>query len=158
MKELEAQKPEENTEKVESGTGETLDEIVTKKVQEKIAPLTAEKEEQIVDTFFKNNSDSMDYIKEIEENYPKMPGKTTEQKLENAYLLAKKDAMKEAGKKEMAFSLYQKEQAVASGGGASSSTGEGLAPLSELEKKVVQSLGLNEEVYAKRKLEGKQIK
>lgn len=159
VKELEeVPKSKEPVETIESKTGETLDEIVEKKVQEKIAPLTKvqkEKEEQIVESFFKDRPDTMDHIKEIEELYPTMPGKTTEQKLENAHLLVKKDAMKEAGKKEMAFNLYQKEQVVASGGGDSSSTGESLPTLSEEEKQVAQALGLNEEAYAKRRLESK---
>lgn len=144
----------ETPETVESDEGETLDEIVDRKLQEKIAPLTKEQEKKAVDGFFKNNPDAMDYLEQIEVAYPKMPGETISAKMENAFLVAKKDAMRDAGKKEMAFSLYQKEQAVASGGGASSSKAEGSLPsLNEEERQVATAMGITEEAYAKRKLE-----
>ena len=155
VKELEEKIPPETTEKVETETeGETLDQIVEKKVREKVAPFTIEAERKKVDSWLESHPESYDYLKQIEDNYMDTPGTTAEEKLENALLIAKKDAMKEAGKKEMAFSIYQKEQAVASGGGASSSAGEGTLPLlSNEEKQVALSMGLTEEAYAKRKLE-----
>ena len=139
-------------ETVETETGgETLDQIVEKKVREKIAPLTKQQEEERVDKWLGKNPGAYDYLKEIEDNWQNIPGKTTEEKLENSFLLAKKDAMKQAGKKEMAFSIYQKEQASTSGG-ASVSVGESLPDLSEEEKKVAQAFGIKEEVYAKSKV------
>lgn len=148
LKEFEEKQPEE----VETETGgKTLDEIVDQKVQERVAPLVVKQEEEKVDKFFKKNPEAMDYLKDIEDNYQKMPGRSTETKLENAFLLAKKDAAKDAGKKEFAFNLYQKEQAVSSGGGESSTLGESLPSLTEEERKVAQALGIKEEAYAKRK-------
>jgi len=152
-KELDSFKEAQKVSAEEPEEGETLDEIVERKVQEKIAPLTKEQEEAKVDNFLKKNPEAMDYLKDIEENYTKMPGKSVEVKLENAFVLAKKDAMKQAGKKEMAFTLYQKEQAIASGGGVSAAPEEGLPDLTEEERKVAQSMGIKEETYAKRKLE-----
>jgi len=153
LKEIEAEKPTETQpETVETETGgETIDQIVEKKVQEKVAPIMVEQQEKKVDDWLNKNPDAYDYLKEIEDNYVKMPGKNVEQKLENAFLIAKKDAIKNSGKKEMAFSLYQKEQASASGG-AFVPTGESLPDLTEEEKKVAQSFGIKEEVYAKNKL------
>ena len=69
-------------------------------------------------------------------------------------MLAKKDAAKQSGKKEMAFSIYQKEQASTSGG-ASIAVGESLPQLNEDQKKVAHSFGIKEEVYAKRLQEKK---
>lgn len=156
-KELKKANEPKKPEKVETEADtDTLDQIVEKKVQEQIAPLTAKQDDEKVNKFLKDNPDAMDYLKEIDETYSKMPGKTVEVKLENAFLVAKKDAMKETGKKEMAFSLYQKEQAVASGSGASSSGAESSSlPLTTEEKQVASAMGLKEEAYAKRKLESK---
>jgi len=153
LKEVEAKKiVEPQPEVVETESeGETIDQIVEKKVQEKVAPIMVEQQEKKVDDWLNKNPEAYDYLKEIEDNYTKMPGKSVEQKLENAFLIAKKDAIKNSGKKEMAFSLYQKEQASASGG-ASVSTGESLPDLTEEEKKVAQAFGIKEEVYAKNKL------
>lgn len=152
LKELRTKKTSEPVETVETETGgETLDQIVEKKVREKIAPLTKQQEEERVDKWLGKNPGAYDYLKEIEDNWQNIPGKTTEEKLENSFLLAKKDAMKQAGKKEMAFSIYQKEQASTSGG-ASVSVGESLPDLSEEEKKVAQAFGIKEEVYAKSKV------
>ena len=149
LKELEEKPPEQ----VETGTeGKTLDEIVAQKVQEQVAPLVVKQEEEKVEKFFKKNPEAMDYLKDIEDSYQKMPGKSTEAKLENAFLLAKKDAAKDAGKKEFAFNLYQKEQAISSGGGSTSSQGESLPSLTEEERKVALALGITEEAYAKRKV------
>lgn len=150
-KELKAKLVEKEPEKIESFEGETLDQIVQKKVQETVAPLMIKQEEEKVDSWINRNPDAVDYLKEIEDNYSNMPGNSVEQKLENAFLIAKKDAMKTAGKKEMAFALYQKEQASTGGGGASASAGESLPSLSEDEKKVAQALGMTEEAYAKNK-------
>jgi hypothetical protein len=145
----------EKPEVVESETGETLDQIVAKKVEEKIAPLTQKNEEQILDKFLDKNPKSMDYLQEIEDMIPNLEkaGMSFEDALENAYLIASKDVMKNAGKKEMAFTLYQKEQASTSGGGSTSSGAESSLPqLSDEEKKVAQAFGLKEEAYAKNKL------
>lgn len=145
----------EGVEKVETETeGETLDQIVDKKVQERLTPLQKEQQEDRVNKWLDDNPKALDHLKEIEDAYPTMPGKTVEQKLENAYLIATKEAAKQAGKKEMAFSIYQREQAVVSGGGASSAGAESsLPPLSDAEKQVARSFGLSEEAYAKRKSE-----
>lgn len=155
LKGLKAKPSEEKSEEVESETGETLDQIVEKKVQEKIAPLTKQQQEEAVDRWLDRNPDAVDYLQYIEDSYQSMPGKSVSEKLENAFLVAKKDAMKTAGKKEMAFALYQKEQAVVGGGGASGSAGESLPELTAEEKKVAQAMGIGEEAYAKRKLEKK---
>jgi hypothetical protein len=152
LKDLKGKTVSQPVETVETETGgETLDQIVEKKVREKIAPLTKQQEEERVDKWLGKNPGAYDYLKEIEDNWQNIPGKTTEEKLENSFLLAKKDAMKQAGKKEMAFSIYQKEQASTSGG-ASVSVGESLPDLSEEEKKVAQAFGIKEEVYAKSKV------
>ena len=151
LKELRTKKTSEPVETVETETGgETLDQIVEKKVQEKFAPLSKQQEEEKVDKWLNKNPGAYDYLKEIEDNWQSIPGKSVEEKLENSFLLAKKDAMKQAGKKEMAFSIYQKEQ-VSVSGGASVSSGESLPDLSEEEKKVAQAFGIKEEVYAKNK-------
>lgn len=151
LKDLKEKATSAPVETVETETGgETIDQIVERKVQDKIAPLTKQQEEEKVEKWLDKNPEAYDYLKEIEDNWQKIPGKTIEQKLENSFLLAKKDAMKQAGKKEMAFSIYQKEQASASGG-ASVSAGESLPDLSEEEKKVAQAFGIKEEVYAKNK-------
>lgn len=147
------QKPEEGKETETPDLGE----LVSKEVQEQIAPLKAQAAKDVVDSFLKNNLEAVDYLKEINELLPNSPGKTIDEKLENAYLIASKDAMKEAGKTEMAFALYQRGQAIVSGGGASSSGTEGSLPLlTQEEKKVAKGMGLTEEAYAKRKLEVKQ--
>lgn len=152
LKELKAKGAEQPLEQVETETdSETLDQIVEKKVLEKVAPITKEQQERKVDDWFNKNPDAYDYLKEIEDNWESIPGKNVEQKLENAFLIAKKDAAKQAGRKEMAFSIYQKEQASASGG-ASISMSESLPDLSEEEKKVAQAFGIKEEVYAKNKV------
>lgn len=157
LKELKAKAVSEPVETVETETGgETIDQIVEKKVQEKLAPLTKQQEEDKVDKWLSKNPDAYDCLKEIEDNWRNIPGKTTEEKLENSFLLAKKDAAKQAGKKEMAFSIYQKEQVISSGGGASVPARESLPDLSAEEKKVAQSFGISEEAYAKRKNEIKQ--
>jgi len=150
-KELKAKtvKPVETIE-TETG-GETLDQIVEKKVQEKVAPFTKQQQEEKVDKWLDKNPEAYDYLKEIEDNWASLPGKTVEEKLENSLLLAKKDAAKQAGKKEMAFSIFQKEQASTSGG-TPITVGESLPELTEEEKKVAQSFGIKEEVYAKSKL------
>jgi len=154
LKELKA-KTAEPVETVETETGgETIDQIVEKKVQEKLAPLTKQQEEEKVDKWLNKNPDAYDYLKEIEDNWQNIPGKSVEEKLENSFLLAKKDAAKKAGEKEMAFSIYQKEQASTSGG-ASITPGESLPELTEEEKKVAQAFGIKEEAYAKRKIEKK---
>lgn len=152
-KELKELKAKATSEPAETDTGgETLDQIVDKKVQEKVAPFTKQQEEERVDKWLNKNPESYDYLKQIEENWQAIPGKTLEEKLENSLLLAKKDAMKQAGKKEMAFSIYQKNQASTSGGGISVPEGEGLPELTEEEKKVAQAFGIKEEIYAKNKL------
>jgi len=152
LKELKTKPVAEPVEMVETETGgETLDQIVEKKVREKLAPLTKQQEEEKVDKWLNKNPDAYDYLKEIEDNWQTIPGKSVEEKLENSFLLAKKDAAKQAGKKEMAFSIYQKEQASTSGG-ASMTAGESLPELTEEEKKVAQSFGIKEEAYAKNKL------
>jgi hypothetical protein len=152
LKELKAKKPEPQPEVVETESeGETIDQIVEKKVQEKVAPIVIEQEEKRVDGWLEKNPDAYDYLKEIEDNYTIMPGNNVEQKLENAFLIAKKDAAKKEGKKEMAFELYRKQQASESGG-ASISEGESLPSLTEEEKKVAQAFGIKEEAYAKNKL------
>jgi len=54
----------------------------------------------------------------------------------------------------MAFAVFQKQQAVASGGGASSSKPESSLPsLTDEEKEVARKMGLTEEAYAQRKLQ-----
>jgi len=152
LKELKTKPVAEPVEMVETETGgETLDQIVEKKVREKLAPLTKQQEEEKVDKWLNKNPDAYDYLKEIEDNWQTIPGKSVEEKLENSFLLAKKDAAKQAGKKEMAFSIYQKEQASTSGG-ASMTAGESLPELTEEEKKVAQAFGIKEEAYAKNKL------
>ena len=152
LKELKSKPTSQPAETVETETGgETLDQIVDKKVQEKLAPLTKQQEEDKVDKWLNKNPDAYDYLKEIEDNWKSIPGKSIEEKLENSFLLAKKDAAKQAGKKEMAFSIYQKEQASASGG-ASMPAGESFPSLSEDEKKVAQAFGMTEEAYVKQKL------
>ena len=152
FKAKEANKVPETIEEIESAEGETLDQIVEKKVQERFAPLTTKQEEERVDKWLEKHQEAYDYLKQIEDSYRDVPGKTTEEKLENALLIAKKDIAKEAGKREMAFSIYQKEMAGASGGGASSSGAEGSLPsLTEEEKKVAKAFGLTEEAYAKSK-------
>jgi len=153
LKELKSKPTVPQPEPVETDTGgETIDQIVDKKVQERLAPLTKQQEEERVDKWLSKNPDAYDHLKEIEDNWQSVPGKSTEEKLENAFLLARKDVAKQAGKKEMAFSIYQKEQA-STGGGASIAQGESLPDLTEEEKKVAQSFGISEEAYAKRKQE-----
>lgn len=150
---------EEKPEEEKSEEAKTIKEIVDKAVEEKVAPFTIEQERERVDKWLETHPESYDYLKQIEDNYIDTPGANVEAKLENALLIAKKDAMKEAGKKEMAFSIYQKEQAVVSGGGVSSTGAESaLPPLSEEEKKVARSLGLKEDTYAKRRLQSKHRK
>ena len=152
LKGLKVKQTAEPVETIETETeGETIDQIVEKKVQEKVAPIVIEQEEKKVDNWLTKNPGAYDYLKEIEDSYTNMPGGNVEQKLENAFLIAKKDAMKESGKKEMAFSIYQKEQASTSGG-ASIAAGESLPELTEEEKKVAQAFGMTEEAYAKSKL------
>ncbi len=154
LKEVKGKSIVPQPESIETETGgETIDQIVDKKVQERLAPLTKQQDEEKVDKWLGKNPDAYDYLKEIEDNWQNVPGKSTEEKLENSFLLAKKDAMKQAGKKEMAFSIYQKEQAISSGGGASVPAGESSPDLTEAEKKVAQSFGISEEAYAKRKNE-----
>ena len=152
LKEFRANAPVSEEKSETKSDTETLDQIVEKKVQEKIAPLTKQQEEERVDKWLNKNQEAYDYLKQIEENWQIIPGKTVEEKLENSLLLAKKDAMKQAGKKEMAFSIYQKEQASTSGGGISAPASEGLPELTEEEKKVAQAFGIKEEIYAKNKL------
>lgn len=149
-KELKASK---QPEKVESSEGETIDQIVKKTVQQELAPITKQQQEAQVETWLSKNPDAYDHLKEIEEGYQSMPGKTIGEKLENAFLVAKKDAMKTAGKKEMAFALHQREQASIGGGGASESSDESLPELTQEEKMVAQKLGIKPEAYAKNKSE-----
>jgi len=147
---LKIQPKEAETKRVETD----IDSSIDKKVQEKIAPLMAQQTKDTIDKWFDKNPDAIDYLKDIDENYLNTPGKTIAEKLENTYLIAKKDTMKEAGKKEMAFAIYQKEQAIASGGGASSQqSASSLPQLTTEEKQVARKMGLTEEVYAQRKLE-----
>jgi len=152
LKELKGKATSQPAETVETETGgETLDQIVDKKVQERLAPLNKQQEEAKVDKWLDKNPEAIDYLKEIEENWSNIPGKSVEEKLENSFLLAKKDAMRNSGKKEMAFALYQKEQASTSGG-ASIPAGESLPSLTEDEKKVAQAFVMTEEAYVKQKL------
>ena len=146
LKELKSQ-----PEPVKTDAEDSLDQIVERKVQEKIAPLTKQQEEEKVEKWLGKNPEAYDYLKEIDDNWKNVPGKSLEEKLENSLLLAKKDAMKQAGKKEMAFSIYQKEQASVSGG-SSISGGESLPSLTEEEKQVAQAFKMSEEEYAKQKL------
>lgn len=150
-KELKAKlEPKEKTETEEKG--ETLAEIVEKKVRETIAPITKEQQEARVDQWIANNPDVSDHLAQVVENYDKMPGKNIEEKLENAFLIAKKNSAKEAGKKEMAFAFYQKGQAATGGGGASGSQSESLPDLTAEERKVARALGVKDEDYAKNKI------
>lgn len=133
-----------------------LETIVGKKVQEAVAPFTQKQEQEernIVDKFIYDNPEAMDHLEEFENKLPQMRkvSKNLGEALENTFLLVRKDAAKQAGKKEMAFSLYQKEQAIASGGGASSSKTEESSELTGEERKVAQGLRIKEEAYAKRK-------
>lgn len=128
-------------------------EIVSKEVQKHIAPLMQKQNEGKVEDWLKGNREAMDYLPKIEELITKVPGDTTEERLENALILAKKDAMKSAGKKEMAFAFYQHQQASSSGGGASAPSYDGSPDLTEEERTVASKLGVSEENYKKRKLE-----
>ena len=128
-----------------------LEEIVTKKVQETVAPLIKSQEQARMDQWLNKHPDSYDHLAKITELFQDTPGKTIEEKMENAYLIARKEAAREQGKREMAFTIYQREQAVSSGGGASISSGESLPILTEDERKVARALGVKEEAYAKRK-------
>lgn len=144
-------KPEKAEVKPEAEKGD-LDEVISRKVKEVVNPYIREQEEKRVDDWLKKNSDAVDYLEKIQENYGNMPGKSVEEKLENALLVAKKDKAKESGKKEMAFSFYQRDQIIASGGAGADSSGETLPILSAEEKRIAKNMKISEEAYAKRKL------
>jgi len=152
LKEIKTEKAVIEEAEEDTGEGETLEEIVDKKVQEKVAPMVKKDESERVDKWFNSHPDSADYLKKIEETYLDSPGKTVEEKLENSFLIAKKDAMRNAGKTEMAFSLYQREHSIAGGGGVSTYSEESPS-LTPEEEMVATKLGIKPADYAKRKKE-----
>jgi len=152
-KELDAKQKAPEEDKVAPKETPDLTAIVQKEVRAQIAPLTEAQEKAKVDDFLARNPDAATYLKEIDDMLPTVPGKGTTERLENAYLLAKKGAMREAGKTEMAFALHQQKQAITSGGGASSSKSESSTPLTADEREVAQKMNLTHEEYAKSKAE-----
>jgi phage I-like protein len=136
-----------------------LDKVIDQKVRDKIAPLEAQAAKDAVDKFLRDNPEASDYLEKINEQFSDMPGKNISEKLENAFLIVKKDAAKETGKKELAFTLYQQGMASASGGGATSVHSRDEFPsLSNEEKLIAQRLGISEEAFAKRKLENTKLR
>jgi len=141
-------KPEEKPQEKDD-----IDVKIEQKVREAIAPITEQQVKDKIDTWFKDNPGAIDYLKEIEESYPNSPGKDITAKLENAFVIAKKDAMKEAGKKEFAFELHQKQQAASSGGDSVMTNQDSSLPvLTKEEKEVARKMGITEEAYAKNKV------
>lgn len=137
-----------------------LDALVERKTKEKLGPILSEIDQdrrQRVEDDFKEfvtrYPDAKDHWPVIEQQLKgqKAAGIPLKEGLENAYFIAKKNEVKKQGKKEMAFEIYQREQAVAAGG-SSSSFGSGEDGLTAEESKVAQELGLKPEDYQSSKL------
>ena len=133
-----------------------IESLVEKKLKDQLAPVRAELDadrrsrvERAFTDFTKRFPDAIEHWDKIERNLQgmKAAGYPLEEGLENAYFLAKKEEAKKAGKKELAFEIYQREQVVASGGSSTGSGADDESAMTADEKKVARELGLKDEEY-----------
>lgn len=134
-----------------------IDALVEKKVREQVNPMREamdidqkQRIKESFDGFTKKFPDAIKHWDKIERNLKgmKAAGYPLEQGLENAYFLAKKDEAVKQGKKEMAFEIYQRDQAAVSGGATSGSGPEDSKDLNSEESKVAEGLGIKKTDYA----------
>jgi len=150
-----------STVQARTATQSKIDEaLMEKKMAEKLAPVMQEieferrhKVEKAFNEFVKKYPDAPDIWEKIERNLKgmKAAGYPLEEGLENSYFLAKKEDAIKQGKKEMAFEIYQRDQASMSGG-SSANSDSGDSALTAEEEKVAKELGLKTDDYAGAKL------